>query len=444
VVSGNTDQATTKAAQAISTGFLRPNRFPNLAIVQEVQPTEILASGPIDKTLADFGYNDRLFQTEGSFGFNFPFYIPPGMTASPDAYFELIFGHSANLNFDRSAIVILVNNRPVGSAQMDETSAEQAKNQVKVEIPASALRPGPNNLGVRAVLWPKDECAPRNAEGTWLRIWSESLLHLPIEQVFFDAVSDLDLGSFPEPFSYDPTLGTTAFVLPRDDLEVWRSATQLAAFLGNEAGGSVTTLSVFFGDDFPETEREKYNLLLVGRPTQLPILNEFNDTLPAPFLQGSDVVTEADFQVDYLIPPDSPQGYVELISSPWNAENAVLTLLGNTVQGVTWATSSLYDPNVSGRLAGNFAVVNDQQILTTDTRSAVSGANEILVPTPEVDLPIDVSAPSTIIDRPDWILPVLLITLAVIILVLAFVIVGNVRRNRARKKSEKKHNVQAK
>lgn len=439
VVSGNTDQGTVKAAQAISTGVLRPNRSPNLAIVEEVQPSTILVPGPIDKTLADFDYTDRIFQTGGYHGFTFTFYVPMGMTASPDAYFELIFGHSANLDFDRSTITILLNYRPVGSTRMDDVSAGQAKNRVKVEIPASALRPGTNYLSVRTELIPEDVCTLWNAEGLWLRIWSESLLHLPVEQAFLDEVSDLNLGSFPAPFSYDPTLGSTAFVLPRDDLDTWRSATQLAAFLGYQAGGPVTTLSTFYGDDFPETERGKYNLLLVGRPTQLPIIDDLNYALPAPFSQDSDVAIEANFQVDFRISPDSPRGYVEFISSPWNTRNVVFATLGNTAQGVAWATSSLFDPNISGRLDGNFAVVNDQQVLTTDTRAAVSTTNEIATPFPEVDLPSPVSVPASTTARPGWILPVLFITLAVIILVLAFVI-GNVTRNRARQKSEKNLN----
>lgn len=437
IVSSNTDEGVVKAAQALSTGILRPNLYPNLAIVKEVQPTAVLIPGPTDQTLADLGYSDRVYDTGGFHSVSYTFYIPPGMTVSPDAYFELFFGHSAILDYDKSSVTVLLNSRPIGSVRMDDTSASKAINQAKIEIPASAIRPGRNSLNVRSELVPTGICTPLNTDGLWLRIWSESTLHLPLEQATFNSVSNLDLGTFPAPFSYDPTLNNTAFLLPHNDLDAWRSAAQIAAYLGDQASGPITTPSVFYGDDFPETERGKYNLLLVGRPTQLPIINDLNAALPAPFSQGSDVATEADFQVDFLVPPDSPLGYVELISSPWNTENVVLATLGTTTQGVAWATSSLIDPNISGQLAGNFAVVNDQQVLTTDTRSAFSTINEVATPFPEVDLPLPISAPATA--HPSWILPVLLITLAVIILVLAFVIIGNVKRNRTRQKSEKKN-----
>lgn len=436
VVSGNTDQGTVKAAQAISTGVLRPNRFENLAIVKEVQPAINLTPGPIDTTLTDLGYSDEIFDSVGFHSTSYTFYIPPGMTTDPDAYFELTFGHSAILDYDRTAITILINSRPVGSIRMDATSAGQAKNKAKVEIPASTIRPGRNTLTVRTTLVPIDECAAWNSEGFWLRIWPESVLHLPLAQVTYNPVSGLDLSTLPAPFSYDPTLNNTAFLLPRDDLDAWRSAAQIAAYLGAQANGPITTLSVFYGDDLPDAEREKYNLLLVGRPTQLPVINDVNAALPAPFSQDNDVASEANFQVTFSIPPDSPLGYLELISSPWNTENVVLAVLGNTTQGVGWAASSLFDPKISPRLAGNFAIVNDQQVLTTDTRSAVSTTSEI--PTvPEVDAPLPVSAPEFATNRPSWILPVLFITLAVIILVLAFVIIGNLKRNRALRKGKK-------
>jgi cellulose synthase operon protein B len=55
VVSGNTDAGVVKAAQAISTGLLRPNRAPNLAIVDQVQSTPVPVDSPLDQNLGDLG-----------------------------------------------------------------------------------------------------------------------------------------------------------------------------------------------------------------------------------------------------------------------------------------------------------------------------------------------------------------------------------------------------
>jgi hypothetical protein len=85
VVSGNTDQGTIKAAQAVSTGVFRSNKFPNLALVQEVQTTPVLTPQPTDQTLTSLGYKARLFESKGVGSVSYNFNIPPGWTVTPDA-----------------------------------------------------------------------------------------------------------------------------------------------------------------------------------------------------------------------------------------------------------------------------------------------------------------------------------------------------------------------
>ena len=391
VVSGNTDQGTIKAAQAVSTGVFRPNKFPNLAVVQEVQTTPVLTPQPTDQTLASLGYKGRLFESRGVGSVAYNFNIPPGWTVASDANFGLVFGHSALIDYNSSGIVVLLNGKPIGSVRMSDASASLSTNKTLINIPASAVIPGKNWLEVRVNLLPNDECAPQNTRGLWVNIWPESTLHLPLELTPINPVSNLGLASYPAPFIYYPLLDNTAFVLLHNDLESWRAALKIAAFLGSNANGPVIALNVYYGDDLPEAERSKYNLLIIGRPSQMPVMGEINKTLPIPFLDGSDVLADGNFQVTYRIPPDSPMGYMEIMPSPWNSDNVILAILGNTAQGLSWATSSLIDPDLRNRLAGNFAVINDKQIITTDTRlsptinSEPTQAAEIVVVPPNVD-----------------------------------------------------------
>jgi hypothetical protein len=234
-------------------------------------------------------------------------------------------------------------------------------------------------------------------------------------------------------------LDNTAFVLLHNDLESWQAALKIASFLGTNANGPVVALKVYYGDDLPEAERSKYNLLIIGRPSQMPIMGEINDTLPIPFLDGSDVLADGNFQVTYRIPSDSPVGYMEIASSPWNSDNVILAILGNTAQGLSWATSSLIDPDLRNRLAGNFAVINDKQIITTDTRlsptinSSPTQAAEIVVVPPSVS---NVS-PLATQQQYTWIFPAIIALVVLIILLLAFVAIGSWSRNRTRSISKK-------
>lgn len=442
IVSGNTDAGVLKASQAVSTGLIRTNRVHNLAIVQEVETDPVLTSRPVDQTFSDLGYEDVVFEERGVNGALYNFYIPPGWNVTEEAYLELAFNHSTLLNYDRSGIVVILNNRPIGSVRLNDTSAGQPDNQVQITLPDTLIIPGTNTLIINTNLVPYDYCAPVYMRGLWVGILETSKLHLPLLPSVVVPGSNLDLSSYPEPFIHEPTLRNTAFVVPQKNLEVWRGAVQIAAYLGLSANGPLTTLAVFYDGQIPEVGMENYNMIVIGQPSQMSILDKINNYLPAPFLDESDIAQESNLQVIYRIPADSPLGYVEIAPSPWKAENVVLALLGNTAQGVEWATSALSDEEMRGQLSGNFAVVNDQQLITSDTRLLPAEvetpvASEPFAPpvAPAVPPILDLEAqPST---HPNWMLPALIVTIILFILILALVLFGNRLQNLTRRKHTK-------
>jgi len=437
VVSGNTDQGVIKASQAIGSSVLLTTRFPNLAVVQQVQTTPVSVAQQTHQTLADLGYEGKLFQKRGVSAVSYKFYIPPGMTVAPDAYFELTYAHSALLDFDRSGIVVTLNGSPIGSIGLNEATAGQATNRAQITIPSSTIIPGNNLLEVKASLLPVAVCASLDVQGLWINLWPESALYLPLTLAPVNSIASLDLSAYPAPFIYDPVLGDTAFVLAHNDLESWRSALQIAAFLGQRARGPLSALTVFYGDEISEAEREHYNLLVVGRPSEMPVMDEINNFLPAPFLDDSDnAAMEDSFQVTYRIPADSPLGYVQIIPSPWNSYNVVLAVLGNRAQGVSWAASSLIESTLRSRLAGNFAVVNDDQIMASDTRLTPTIAN-VSTQAPGVEaMPPSGMSDNAPLPLPQktmtWILPTLIASIVLIVLVLAVVIIRKWMRTRKR------------
>ena len=438
VVSGNTDQGLIKAAQAVSTGVFLPNEFPNVAVVQEVQTIPVLTPQPTDQTLADLGYKGRLFESRGVGNVTYNFNVPPGWTVASDSHFELVYGHSALLDYDSSGIVVLLNGKPIGSVRMSDASASISANKVLISIPASAVIPGKNRLDVRVNLVQHDVCSPQNMRGLWVNVWPESTLHLPLDLTLINPVTALGLASYPAPFVYYPLLDNTAFVLMPDNLDSWRAALTMASVLGDNANGPVTALKVFYSDDLPEAERSKYNLLIIGQPSQMPIMGEINKTLPIPFIEGSDVLADGNFQVTYRIPPASPIGYMEIMPSPWNSDNVILAVLGNTPQGLGWATSALIDSDLRSQLAGNFAVINDQQIITTDTRLSPT----ISEPTPVAEVAVvppssvDTTSPSEG-QQTAWLFPVFILSVVLIILVSVFAAIGSWSRYRTRGNAQK-------
>jgi hypothetical protein len=436
IVSASTDIGVVKAAQAISSGVIRPNQFENLAIIEQVniQP----ASGPqaVDQTLSDLGYQFRSFQDRGEYSEEYSFNVPAGMVVSTETYFDMVYGHSSLIDYTASQIVVLLNDQPIGSIKMNDTTAALPTNHAEIIIPPSAVLPGINRLTVRVKLEPVNDCTPPNTQGMWVNIWPQSLIHLPLMTTSFNPVISQDLAAYPTPFIYNSTLGSTAFVVERNNLDSWRNAMQIAVSLGYQANGPLTQFSVFYGDAMPVEERSKYHLLVIGRPSQMPIVNDMNDDLPAPFLNGLDIASEnGSFQVTYRIPPDSPMGYVETMLSPWNSENVVLAILGNTTQGVNWAAGALVDSTLRSQLAGRFAAVNNKQIISSNTRYLESGSDEFQ-PTEVPNIittPVTGTATGPSVSRPAWILPVLLVSIGLIASIVVMVIIRNQSRISTRK-----------
>ncbi len=433
VVSGNTDQGALKAAQAVTAGHLLTDRFPNVSVVQNIQTVPVAAPQPVDRTIADMGYPSQLFANFGLGAVSYQFYIPPGSTVAPDAHFDLVFGNSELLDYGRSGIVVSLNNIPIGSVRMSDATATQATNTVEISIPSSAILPGNNVLTVRANLIPINDCTPRSLQGLWVEVWSNSSFHLPLTQVLLNPVSNLDLSNYPAPFIYDPMLSNTAFVLSPNDLNSWRAALHIAAYLGQSANGTLTAFSVDYSDQVPNADRAKYNLLVIGLPSQSHIVSQMNSSLPVPFSSGDNLPAINSSQVTYSISPDSPLGYIEMMPSPWNPNNIVLAVLGNSRMGLNWATAALIDPTLRSTLAGNFDVINDRQILTTNTRvsSVLPGVS---VPTlqPAVQLPLaSGGSPSASAERPSWILPLIATVVVLIVVILIVFLIGR-RQSRNR------------
>jgi len=210
---------------------------------------------------------------------------------------------------------------------------------------------------------------------------------MPLAPAPVGTVDVPDLTIYPLPFVQMPELGQTAFVLQRDNFESWRYAIQLAADLGSISDGVIFTPAAFYADEVPDSARSAYNMLVIGIPSKMKFISEINDKLPGPFENGGDLPSEKELQVIYQVDPQKPAGYLELLPSPWNPKNLIVAVVGNSPQGVLWATEALLDEISRPKLLGNFAVVTDEQVIAIDTRLFAS-QNVLAVPptsTPSVD-----------------------------------------------------------
>lgn len=418
-----------KAAQALTFGLIQSGPVPSLAFISAVTPQTIDDQTPVDRSFTDLGYTSRTVSGYGVNSMEFRFYVPAGFVPGSDPFVNLVYSHSALMDLSNSGLVVLLNDQRIGSLQFTAETARQ-QNTFKITLHPEALRPGDNRLVLQADMRPTNLCSDFTTNGLWFTVSPASLIHLPLipaQAEQDNLLSNLNL--FPYPFTSTPSLnGLTLVVAPQDPVG-WNVASQISALLGRRATGKILTPGLAFADALP-VEARQTSLLLVGQPSALSLLAEMNAAMPAPFEAGSNLPLERSFPVTYRLPAGASLGYVELFASPFNPSQSVITFLGSTPDALNWTLNALTNPNLRSKLTGNYAVINQQQILAADTRLGESSnlSATALPPGSTPTTPVPAPAPSADQARPIWMLPLIVFSGLGIVVLLLYVALSSRRR----------------
>lgn len=378
VVSGNSDAGVVKAAQALSNENIQTVGERNLALIANVLPAvhrqnPDAAVPQESRTFADLGHDIITMNGVGRSDAFIRFSLPPGFVAGDDSYLDLTFNHSGLLDFSRSGLTVFMNGNLIGSVLLTQQTASTVTQRIK--IPASTLTTSNNELRFEVDLAPLSQCSFLDFSNLWLSILPESLLHLPLTAAAAGTVSLRDLGAFPYPFTSEPTLSNLAFVLSKDDPFTWDIAGKLASQMGSQSAGALFDLGVAFDGEVADDIRNNRNLIVIGLPSSSQLVREMNDSLPAPFDEGTNIAVLQGQQVAYRFPAESDLGFLELLASPWNAERVILTVVGSTENGVRQAGAALTNGFLRSRLKGNFVLVNGESLSVADTRTGLGLAS---------------------------------------------------------------------
>jgi hypothetical protein len=191
--------------------------------------------------------------------------------------------------------------------------------------------------------------------------------------------------------------------------------------MGDKLDEALSQVSVQYENDLDLTELAANNVVLLGKPSQLPIIYDWSNSLPAPFSAGTEVPYDPASRIVYRVVEGSTVGYLELFNSPWVSGKAVLLVSGNSEDGVALAGSALGGGDLRGSLAGNFAIISSGQIVSLDSRYpidsellAAGGETAAQQPAVQAPQPSEVQKANRA-----WMLPaILLITLLTIVVIL--------------------------
>ncbi len=416
-VGGNSEDAVIKASQAFSTGKIIAVEKPDVSLIATVNPSNQDSVISEDKTFKDLGYES---QTMGLFGENYltyTFYTSPEQASSEGAYIDLVVSHSDLINYEGTGLTVRLNDEVVGGLQL----SKETPVTVQIKLTPGIIRRGVNRLEIISDIVPFFTCYSTDLSSTWITISETSTIHLPISDQKLNIGESVNLRDFPYMFLGSRNLSDLAFVLAPNDPVSWDYAARVAYYMGAKGGVPLVSLYATYADNIPDEILQKYNLLTFGQASKLPFISKINDLLPAPFKSGSDEAVQPSMQVNYSLLPDTSVGYLQLLPSPWNSDHVILAVLGNNLDGIPMAGTTLMQDDLVARLAGNFAVLYADQVVTTDTRLGVSkesivGQLPVAVTVTPAPVPTVTSTTGVKIEsRPSWILPVFgVVTIAIV------------------------------
>jgi hypothetical protein len=384
MVSGNTDIAVVKAAQALSTVNLQTGDTPDFAIISQVFPappvgiavTEVEAAQPADFKLSDLGFGAVTVTGVGLNWIDYEFAIPLGMIAGEAPYIDLSLSASSLVDPNRSEGMVYLNDVQVGSIHLSDDASNLVT--TRVEFPRSLLRSGTNNLSVVLNLLPFDECFTVLAlPDLWATVYADSAIHLPLVQAPASTFALQDLKGYPYPFGVDPALNTTAFVLSKQDPASWIQAGRIAYDLGARITGPLLGFEAAYDGEIAEN-LQTMNLILVGEPRNMSILSDLKEAMPAFFDSDSNIAVLESQQVTYRISDKKSLGYIELFPSPWNEQRAIMGLFGTTPAGLASALDAILDFRLRESFSGDFVTMDGNDAHIIDTRTGTGMGNFVI------------------------------------------------------------------
>jgi len=430
-IGGAKDDAVVKAAQAFSSGALRVGQHYSLSVISNVADAIEIKDVPDDRTFASLGYTTQTLSGVGYHTLEYEFLIPLGKIPVGESAFKLLYAHSAIFDFNASGAVISLNGENLGSIKFSEETANQLT-ELEINIPAYALKPGRNILLIRSELIPLDYCSTLNTDGLWMSINEDSLLHIPLIDAGNTPTFLRDLSLFPTPFMDSPSLSELGFVFPKNNVLSWEIGANLAENLGQYAAGKILNLSAYYADNLPDEARDNKHLIIIGQASQLPLLEELTESMPAYFEKGSNIAIEKNANITFNIPEDTDLGYLELFPAPWDSARSILALLGSSPLGLQWTQDALLDKEVKLDMRGDYVVVHAEKMYAVDTKDGLGTHNLSATAVPgEYPTLIPDTVPATSYAyQQDWVITAIKIVSGLIILLLLGLIIKAIRKDR--------------
>jgi hypothetical protein len=380
VVSGLDDSALLRAGQAAAGDPTLP-MYGQVALVQDAEvivPTRELSS---TQTFAEMGYDDQQMNGVDGVSVQYRFSLPPSWSLTSEAALRVDFAHADTSATELAVVNVRLNDRPLASIPL--TQQNVSGGQVTIPLHNNQVRPGINRLVFDAVVSPIVGCINPRKVPSWVQIFNTSALTLT--HTLRD--TPLDLRGYPALVNATPGLRNVLVSLPAVPTAAQRDgAMALLSRLGAENTSDFFLPQVQLGGTPDANALEGNNVIVIGRPSENPLLAAANSALPQPFVPGSDEPDQTTNRVRVRLGENLNVGLIELIPSPWDATRSLLAITGTSDQAVQWSLAAMTDPNTARSLSGRLisvrgTVVESLPAGLAETRLAIT-PTPVVAPAP--------------------------------------------------------------
>lgn len=281
--------------------------------------------------------------------------LPVNRAVAGSSVVHLDFRYARNLDFERSLVTVLVNDKPIGSKKLTRELADG--DTLALTIPANVQVSGSFSVTVAFDLeLTHGSCMEPDQLTPWAFITPDSFLRLQTKDR-----TALTLGNFPYPFIRDGGFNRVAVALPqaRDD-QTLLAISNLFNLLGRNAEGNRGELQ-FYEENVEAGVRDELmgrNIIAIGGYTDNSVLREANDKLyfrysgdGAGFLSNEKITLNPEYAKRI--------GTLQLLDSPFEAGRSLLAVTGPGSEYSCLASKLIATEEAKWRIYGD-GVITDK------------------------------------------------------------------------------------
>lgn len=276
--------------------------------------------------------------------------LPVDRNNADGSSLDLRIKYADNLDFENSLVTVYVNDIPIGSQKL--TAEGVNGDEVRLIFPEGLEISDAFVIKVAFDLNVTNPEVLRNGKTPWALIENTSTVYMQTQEI-----SDVLFANYPNVLITDQGLDNLGVVLPETlNSEYFKTLTNVLNLLGNYTQSNIGSIE-YYRDVPKQKELSAHNLLILGTPTDNPLIKELNDKLYFQYDQNFETFLSNEklsLETDY----GKTIGTAQLLYSPFNSKAVALVVTGTTPETVYLASTQIKSQANTSIYQGDAIVVD--------------------------------------------------------------------------------------